>query len=45
MLVLKTDAAGGFGPPRLAEGHPLRCHVLHRLARKDFPEPGSAGRA
>jgi len=39
-LGMRHDAAGGFDHPRIAEGHPLRRHVLYRLARKDFHAPG-----
>ena len=44
-LGMRHDAAGGFDHPRIAEGHPLRRHVLYRLAREDFPAPGSTARA
>ena len=37
---MRHDPAGGFDHPRIAEGHPLRRHVLYRLARKDFHAPG-----
>ena len=39
-LGMRHDPAGGFDHPRIAEGHPLRRHVLYRLARKDFHAPG-----
>jgi RimJ/RimL family protein N-acetyltransferase len=32
-LGMRHDAAGDFEHPRLPEGHPLRRHVLYRLAR------------
>ncbi len=28
--------AGGFGHPRLPEGHPMRRHLLYRLTRRDW---------
>jgi RimJ/RimL family protein N-acetyltransferase len=33
---LGMRAAGAFDHPRLAEGHPLRRHLLYRLARADW---------
>ena len=41
-LGMRHDAAGSFDHPRIAEGHPLRRHVLYRLARKDLHAPGPA---
>ena len=43
-LGMRHDAAGGFDHPRIAEGHPLRRHVLYRLACNDCREPESAER-
>ena len=33
------DAAGDFDHPALPEGHPLRRHVLYRMARSSFVIP------
>jgi RimJ/RimL family protein N-acetyltransferase len=38
-LGMRHDAAGGFDHPARRGGHPLRRHVLYRLARKDFHAP------
>jgi RimJ/RimL family protein N-acetyltransferase len=35
-LGMAEDAASGFAHPAYAEGHPLRPHVVFRLARRDF---------
>ncbi len=36
------DAAGDFDHPVLAEGHPLRRHVLYRIARPSVSECGDS---
>jgi len=36
MAKLGMRADGGFDHPRLAEGHPLRPHLLYRLGRADW---------
>lgn len=33
---MRRDRAGDFEHPALAEGHPLRRHVLYRLARREW---------
>jgi RimJ/RimL family protein N-acetyltransferase len=38
-LGMRRDAGGDFEHPRLPPGHPLRPHVLYRLARADW-NPG-----
>lgn len=35
-LGMKRDPADDFDHPRLPEGHPMRRHVLYRLARADW---------
>jgi len=35
-LGMTRDPAEDFDHPRLAPGHPLRRHVLYRLARPDW---------
>ena len=35
-LGMTRDAAGDFDHPLIAEGHPLRRHVLYRLRRADW---------
>ena len=37
-LGMTRDAAGDFDHPRLEPGHPLRRHVLYRLARAQWRE-------
>jgi len=47
---MHEDVPGAFDHPALAEGHPLRAHVLYRLARADWrrgsgrPVDGAAAR-
>lgn len=38
-LGMRRDEAGDFDHPVMAEGHPLRRHVLYRLRREDFVTP------
>ena len=38
-LGMHRNAADDFPHPRLAEGHPLRPHVLYRLARGELEAP------
>jgi RimJ/RimL family protein N-acetyltransferase len=40
MKKLGMRADGGFAHPRLPEGHPLRRHLLYRLARADWRPAG-----
>jgi RimJ/RimL family protein N-acetyltransferase len=35
------DSVDDFDHPRLPEGHPLRRHVLHRIARGEAAQPGA----
>lgn len=35
---LRRDPADDFDHPRIAEGHPLRPHVLYRLSRADWQQ-------
>lgn len=35
-LGMTTDPADDFDHPKIAEGHPLRPHVLYRLTREEF---------
>jgi RimJ/RimL family protein N-acetyltransferase len=44
-LGMRRRAEEDFDHPRVPEGHPLRRHVLYRLAREDFdpPRDGVAG--
>jgi hypothetical protein len=35
-LAMRRDAADDFDHPALAEGHPLRRHVLYRIDRDDW---------
>lgn len=37
-LGMRHDSAGDFEHPRLPVGHPLRPHVLYRLARQQWQE-------
>lgn len=39
-LGMKRDPADDFDHPRLAEGHPLRRHVLYRLSLASWEAPG-----
>ena len=36
-LGMRPDPARGFEHPRLAEGHPLRPHLLYCIARDGWP--------
>ena len=38
-LGMRRDPADDFDHPRLAEGNPLRPHVLYRLRRSEWPRP------
>jgi RimJ/RimL family protein N-acetyltransferase len=38
-LLMRHDAADDFEHPRVAEGHPLRRHVLYRIARAEAERP------
>jgi ribosomal-protein-alanine N-acetyltransferase len=38
-LGMRRDPADDFDHPRIAEGSPLRPHVLYRLRRSDWPRP------
>jgi RimJ/RimL family protein N-acetyltransferase len=38
---MRHDEPGDFEHPLLPEGHPLRRHVLYRIANSDFPEKSS----
>lgn len=38
-LGMHRDVADDFDHPRIPEGHPLRRHVLHRLARSEAQRP------
>ncbi|MCB8819045.1 GNAT family N-acetyltransferase [Microvirga rosea] len=44
-LGMVRDLDGDFDHPALAEGHPLRPHVLYRLSREQFEKAATAGRA
>jgi RimJ/RimL family protein N-acetyltransferase len=43
-LGMRRDAGGDFEHPRLPPGHPLRPHVLYRLACVDWTREASASR-
>jgi hypothetical protein len=38
-LGLRRVEGGDFGHPKLPFAHPLRRHVLYRLARRDWRRP------
>lgn len=40
---MARDPAGDFDHPALPEGHPLRRHVLYRIARLEGAQSRSAG--
>ena len=44
-LGMKHDHARAFDHPALEQGHPLRRHVLYRLAASPAPDAGSAAQA
>jgi ribosomal-protein-alanine N-acetyltransferase len=37
---MRHDPADDFDHPRIAEGHPLRRHMLYRIARPEFSGGG-----
>jgi RimJ/RimL family protein N-acetyltransferase len=37
-LGMRRDRTGDFDHPLIAEGHPLRHHVLYRLRAADYQE-------
>ncbi|MDB5213488.1 MAG: N-acetyltransferase, partial [Myxococcaceae bacterium] len=38
-LGMRRDAADDFDHPKIAEGHPLRRHVLYRTPRSEAQSP------